>query len=634
MRTSLSWILGILALSAVSLNVAIAQEKVSTDQLGKSFEKLSFGNTESLKSVSNRKATVIVLLSFDCPVSNSYVSTLNDLAKEWAPKGVTFVGIAPNEEKENELNSKAKDFGLKFPVYRDPNFTIIEGLKATKTPEAFVLDSKHILRYRGRIDNSFHARLKKNNQTTEFDLVNAINDLVANKPVRVPATETVGCPVPVKESSERKVTTKLTFHKDMLPILQARCQECHRPGDVGPFSLLTYKQTVNWADDIKEYTQNKKMPPWKPGVGLPFRNERSMPEKEIAMIREWVDGGMPEGNPEDAPKTPKKFTTGWQLGEPDLILSADEDFHLGASGPDNFRCMVLPTGLTEDKFVVAYEIKPGTPQVVHHSLNFYDLTGKARELQAKAKAAAKPTDLDRGPGYSVGMGLGFIPSAADFKPGAPDPIKLIGGWAPGQVPTFMPDDTGYFIPKGADLVLQIHYHRVGKPEKDRTKIGLYFAKKPVKKPFHTLSVDGMPALTWIPANTTNHVKTGSLWVTEDCQVHSLLPHMHLLGKSVKMTMTSPEGVKTTLIDIPEWDYNWQETYWLKNPIDAKAWTRFDIEAVFDNSSSNPNNPNSPPKPVFRGEETTNEMLFGFLGATKDGPGRVRASRIPPPPKKD
>ena len=291
------------------------------------------------------KATVVVFLSFECPVSNSYAAPLAELAKEYVPKGVTFVGLCPCDLTPAEVEKQAKDFRLGFPIYKDSGFVATDALKAATTPEVFVLDRHSMLRYRGRIDNGYYARLKKNAQVTSHDLRNAVDDLLAGQSVRTPATPSVGCPI-VRERRAAAADAKVTYYRDVAPILQARCESCHRPGEVGPFALTTYKQAVNWADDIKEYTQDHKMPPWKPSEAVhAFATDRRISAKEIATLAAWADGGTPEGDPKDAPP-PTKFVDGWQLGQPDLVLTVPDDFTVGPSGDDLFRCFVLPTGLT------------------------------------------------------------------------------------------------------------------------------------------------------------------------------------------------------------------------------------------------------------------------------------------------
>lgn len=618
-----SWIVGL-----VFCGQTVAEHALVTDKLGKKIDMAALtdvdGKPMPVDALKDNKAVVVVFLSFECPVSNSYAVTLSEMHKKYSEKGVAFVAVSTSADRA-DVKKQAGEFKLPFPIYVDPKLDVADALKATTTPEAFLLDQHSVLRYRGRIDNAFSARLKKNSHTTEFDLINAIDETLAGKDVKTPATKPIGCPVPAKGAIAKPVTTKVTYYKDVLPILQNHCQECHRPDAVGPFALTSYRQAANWAEDIKTYTQEKKMPPWKPVAGAAFHNERTLPEEQIKTLAAWVDGGLPEGNPADAPK-PKEFVEGWQLGKPDLIVSVADEFTIGPSGRDMFRCFVLPTNLEEDKYIVGFEVKPGNNRVVHHTLNFWDTSGTARKMEQNAKEKAKASDQDHGPGYSSAMGVGFRAEPGKFGG--------FGGWAPGQMPRFLPEGTGYFLPKGADLVIQTHYHRDGKEEKDKLQIGLYFAKSKIEKPYQSLVVSGFSPIQFIPAGKADFVTRGAGIVNADCTLHSVMPHMHLLGRNVKVTMTPPGGSTQTLVQIDDWDYNWQETYWFKKPMEIKAGTKIEIEALFDNSEKNPNNPKSPPVIVFIGEQTTNEMLFGFLGATTDVKGQRLFARAGTAPKKE
>jgi hypothetical protein len=551
------------------------------------------------------KIAVVAFLSFECPVSNEVVRTLVDLAEKYRPRGVAFAGVAVNDDMTDaNLARHVKEFAVPFRVVADREHKYREAFQATATPEVFVLNAESQLRYRGRIDDTWSARLKKNSRPGRQDLKEALDELLADKPVSVAVTTPVGCLLP-GTATPSKPSTTVTYYRDVLPILQQHCQGCHRPGEVGPFALMNYRQAVNWASDIKEYTQNHKMPPWKPVAGPSFHNERRLTNRELATLATWVDGGTPEGDAKDAPP-PRSFVRGWQLGEPDLVLTVEGDFQLGPSGDDLFRCFVLPTRLAEDRYVTAIEVRPGNPRIVHHTLQFVDTSGQARKLQAEQK----PSGDDVGPGYTVGMGIGFPPRDGG-----------LGGWAPGQVPRYLPDGTGYFLPKGADVVLQVHYHRDGRAEKDRTSVGLYLNRTPIAKRFQGMVVPGR--FLMIPAGAEQHRVSGSMEVKQDCQLYTVMPHMHKLGKEIQVTMTPPDGDRVTLIGIRDWDYNWQETYFLKQPLSVKAGTRFDIEAIYNNTDKNPNNPFNPPRPVMFGQRTTNEMCLGFLGATSDTPGRIK-----------
>lgn len=606
-----------LLIAALFVVPARADNEPPNAKLGKKIDNVSFkaadGKTSALYDLKDKKAVVLVFLSFECPVSKSYSPILAELHKTYDPKGVAFIGLCPCDEGADHVAKMAAEYKIPFPVFKDDG-AIGDAVKAEVTPEAFLLEGPHFtLRYRGRIDDTWAARLKKKEKGGREDLKLAIDELLSGRGVSEPSTQPIGCPI----DREKKAPTSnaVTYHRDVLPILQKNCQGCHRPGEVGPFSLMTYKQASNWATDIKEYTKNKQMPPWKPTAGPAFRDERGMSSKDIETLASWVDAGAPEGDPKDAP-APRKFTDGWQLGKPDLVLSVPEDFNLAATGHDVFRCFALPTGLDEDKYVSAVEVRPGNTRIVHHALIFLDNAGRARQMEKSEKDREKKEDEpDHGPGYSVAMGVGFTPSGG------------MGGWAPGQVTRRLPDDTAYFLPKGSDVVLQLHYHRDGRAEKDRTQIGLYFTQKPAARRFQSLVVAGR--FLFIPPDVEDHEVKGSIWVEQDCDLHSVMPHMHMLGKSIKVSMTPPKGEAQTLVEIKDWDYNWQETYFFKDTISVKAGTRFDIEAHYDNSKKNPRNPFNPPKFVKIGEQTTDEMCFGFLGVTAEKPGRIKATRTAP-----
>jgi peroxiredoxin len=599
-------------------------DKPSTAQVGKKIANISFtdekGGTFMLHDLKDKKAIVLVFVSFDCPVSTGYSQVLAEMATEFGKQGVTFVGLTVNQDESRaEVAKQAKAWKLPFQIVLDKDYAAVDAVKAEFTPEVFVLDGNHVLRYRGRIDNTYYARLKKNPQVTQHDLRQVLSEIISGRPVSTKATLAIGCPI-VREVPAAPKVGNVTYYKDVLPILQNHCQECHRPGEVGPFSLMTYRQAVNWASDIKDFTQSKRMPPWKISAGMEFHNQRKLTAQEIAVLAAWVDNATLEGNPKDAPPA-KKFTQGWQLGTPDLVLTVGEEFQVGPTGNDVFRCFVLPTNLTEDKYVAAVEVRPGNPRVVHHALLAIDNNGQGRKLEKDQKDNPKKdphggNELDKGPGYYGGMGFGFLPTSS------------LGGWAPGQLARQLPDGTGIKLPKNSDVVMQMHYHRNGRTEKDKTQIGIYFSKKAVDKPFQGGVMMGL--FVAIPAGNAKFVVKGTSHVSEDLKLHSIMPHMHMLGKEIKVTMTPPDGKAALLFHIKEWDYNWQETYYFKEPLKLAAGTKLELEAVYDNTADNPHNPFKPPQTVTFGEQTTNEMCFVFLGGTSSRAGvRLPVSRLAP-----
>jgi hypothetical protein len=292
---------------------------------------------------------------------------------------------------------------------------------------------------------------------------------------------------------------------------------------------------------------------------------------------------------------PLTFNDDWVLGTPDLIVEPAEDFVIPAEGADIYRCFVIPTNLPADVSISAIEYRPGNRRVVHHVLSYIDTTGKARELDA----------ADPGPGYQCFSGPGV------------DIHGDLGGWAPGNEPSRLPDGVGRIMPKGGDVVMQVHYHPSGKAESDRTRIGLYFAKKPIKQALHWSAAVNFGLA--IPAGDPNFRSTCHWPVPVDCQALAVTPHMHRLGRDMTMTLTLPDGKTTVpLVRINAWDFGWQNTYYFREPVDLPKGSVLNVEAHFDNSAQNPSNPNSPPRPVKWGEATSDEMCIGFIGIVKKG----------------
>jgi hypothetical protein len=376
------------------------------------------------------------------------------------------------------------------------------------------------------------------------------------------------------------------------PILNANCVSCHRTGEIGPFALERYEDAKRWAANIVEVTQTKRMPPWKavPGHG-DFVGERRLTDAQVKTLKAWADAGAPAGDLKQTAPAPR-FAQGWMLGQPDLVLKMPQPWTVEADGKDLYRCFVLPTNLAQDVDVTAVEVRPGNKSVVHHVLIYVDTQGRARQ-----KDAAEP-----GFGYTSFSGPGFTPDGE------------MGGWAPGNLPRHLPDGIGRPLPAGSDVILQVHYNPSGKQEQDATQIGLYFAKKPVAKRLRTFPV---VAPVNIPAGEANHKTRATFPIPFDAQAITVMPHMHLLGRTIKMDVTAPDGATRPLIAINDWDFNWQDTYTYQQPVRLPKGGTITLEATYDNSTSNPRNPHSPPQPVRWGEKTTDEMCIGFIGYVVD-----------------
>ncbi|VTS04434.1 ascorbate-dependent monooxygenase [Tuwongella immobilis] len=391
-----------------------------------------------------------------------------------------------------------------------------------------------------------------------------------------------------------------TFTKDVAPILWNHCASCHRPGEIGPFPLLTYQDAAKRAKFLVDVTESRRMPPWKPAPGHgKFQDERRLGDAELATLAKWAQAGAPEGDAKDLPKMPS-FPEGWQLGTPDLILKMPESFTVPAEGRDLLQCFVIPMGLQKDQMVAAWEFRPGNRKVVHHAILYTDHTGQAR-LRDR---------LDPKPGYQSFGGPGILPSGG------------LGGWAPGSTPRFLPDGTGKFLRNGSDLVLQIHYHPNGKEEIDQSQVGIYFVKKPVKTIVGGIALRSRNIL--IPPGKADYtIRTESDPLPADAYAIGIAPHMHYIGKSVKVTAHKPDGSEESLLWIPEWDFNWQGAYAYEKPVKLPKGTVVKLEAIYDNSENNPFNPSHPPKLVKWGEQTTDEMCLLGIPIITDSTADLR-----------
>ncbi len=404
----------------------------------------------------------------------------------------------------------------------------------------------------------------------------------------------------VRASQARATSTNPTFTETIAPIVYANCVTCHRPGEVAPFSLITYEDVVKKGKQIARVTESKFMPPWHAVHGYgEFVGERSLSDAQIATIATWVKNGMPRGDDSRMPKLPVFAPDGWRLGQPDLILEMPVGFDLPASGPDVFRNFVIPTKLTEDKWVRGIEFRPSARKVVHHAL-FAQVAGGS--LAARDGADGRP-------GFG---GMGAVGVVND-RGGS----RSLGGWAVGATPMMFPEGIAARLPKGADFLLQMHFHLSGKPETEKSQIGIYFADKAPNKDVFSVELPamfGVGAGIDIPPGETGFTIRDSFTLPGDVSIYSAIAHAHYLAKEMKATATLPDGSTRPLLWIPDWDFNWQDTYVYKKPVTLPKGTRLDVTITYDNSAENPRNPITPPRRALWGEQSFDEMGtvgFGF-----------------------
>jgi hypothetical protein len=536
------------------------------------------GNRRPLHGFTGHQAIVLAFLGADCPVANLYAPGLIQLEQRYRPKKVQFLAIYPNEHEDlDQVAAHASDRDLPFPVLKDFGQKLADLAGVTRVPTVVVLDRDFTLRYRGRIDDQYGVASRRL-RATRADLGAALDEVLAGKKVSVPKTEADGCLL--DRAGQQPVRAEVTFTRDVAPILQNRCQSCHRPGQSAPFPLMTYEDAVKRAAMIREVTTQRRMPPWHadPRFGH-FANERRLTSREIETLASWVLGGKKRGEAKDLPK-PVAWAEGWVHGKPDLVLTMPEEFTVPAAGVLPYKNWIIETNFKEDRWVRMAEARPGNPAVVHHVVAYILLPGQ------------------RGPVSADGN------------------LSILVGWAPGDLGLVCPPDTAVRVPKGARLRLEMHYTPIGKVVKDRSSIGITFAPKP---PHFELLLNEFANMAFeVQPHSPHHKAEAFLRFPADARILSFTPHMHWRGKDYRYEAIYPDGKRVTLLSVPRWDFNWQSVYRFREPLKMPKGTRLHAVAHWDNSVNNPLNPD-PSKKVRFGLQTWEEMMVGFVAYVWERP---------------
>ena len=544
---------------------------------------------------------VLVFLDTACPVATRYVPTLNKLHGDARANGVALYGVLSNPAITWQASADfVEDFGVTFPVILDSTGDLALRLGPRVMSESFVISTADRIVYRGRIDDRFAAVGKLRTRISSHDLRTVVEAMAGGSQPQPYETEAVGrfhhdwSRIGANGTGPGAVT----YTRHIAPLLEANCVECHRQGGIAPFSLEGYDNAKRWHRMVSFMTGERLMPPWRavPGFGA-FRDARRLSDHQIALLASWSESGARRGDSSDTMPASVRSSSKWRLGEPDLVLSMPEPFRVPADGEDIYRYFVIPTGFAEDKVVTALEFSPGDANVVHHANYLMDYGGRARAEDAK----------DDEPGFSV-FGTGAF---LDYNAWG------IGGWTPGADPYVLDKGLGMWLPKGGDLVLEVHYHLNGKATTDRSEVGFYFAKVPVSR-----YVDGVVIGTQnlrIPPGEENYWRRFSMTVPSGMTLTDVTPHMHFLGREFIAIATLPDGSETPLIRIADWDFRWQNTFAYREPVHLPAGSRIDAWMRYDNSADNPQNPAVEPETVTWGWETTDEMSELWIGFVPDSP---------------
>ena len=547
--------------------------------------------SRSLNDFKDRKAFVLVFSTTSCPLVQRYWPALNRLEKDYRDKGVQFLAVnVGDDDPITAVAAQAVRHEAEFPFVKDFDAVCAGKLGVKRVPEVVVLDADRKLRYRGRIGDQYRIGGARP-APTRHDLKEALDAVLAGKPVAVPETTVDGCLVTRTEISAPK--TPLTYAEHVAPILRKHCVECHRPGTSAPFALLTYEQAAAKANTIAEVVREQRMPPW---YGAPdhvdFINRRGLSAKEREALRQWVKGGRQRGDDGKLPPLDLPRPDAWRIGEPDRVLDAP-CHELPAEGLIPYKYVFLPYVFQEDTWVAAAQIRPDNPRVLHHCNMAY-----------------------------VRLGEQFAIS------------NFITGTVPGGDAMTLEKGVAYHIPKGSLLVLQVHYITTGKPEKCKIRVGFKYASGMIQKQlrFSYLATTRYS----IPPGAPAHRVSTSRVLSCDAEGVGLFSHMHLRGRDMTFKAHYSDGKSETLLVTPNFNFDWQLAYrWAPGAKKLPKGTRLECVAHYDNSAFNPFNPD--PKATVRdGQQTFNEMMNGFvfyldadeqLGLEIDGKtGRVKTKK--------
>lgn len=544
------------------------------------------GQEWKLADAADSELVVFAFLGTECPLAKLYGPRLQQLQEQFGDQ-VAFVGVNANKQDSlTEIGFYVESAGIRFPVLKDVGNKLADLLEAERTPEVVVLDRQQNVVYRGRIDDQYTPGLSAS-AARERHLAVALQQHLNGQTVSKPRTEAVGCYIGrVKNATP---TGAITYTKHIAPIINANCLECHRDGQIAPFSLASYEDIQGWEDTMLEVMEQGRMPPWYADAdhGV-FSNDARLSAEEKKLLRQWVANGMPKGDPADLP-TPPQFATGWRLEGPEEdidvipIYETEQDaFQVPAEGIVDYKYFEVDPGWTEDKYVVAAEARPDNLSVVHHIIAYI----------------IEPGDRER------------------------RRRRMLVGYAPGSLPQVLEEGRAIHVKAGSKLLFEMHYTPNGSPQKDRSFIGLkYTEKENVKR-----TLNGWAAAETefrIPARDKNYRVPAEVTVPGNQLLLDLTPHMHLRGKKFKYTLIRKDGLEEPLLNVPNYDFNWQLTYKLAEPVLLKKGDRILCEAWYDNSSENlalhARKPGVPDQhqatydaAVEWGDQSFEEMMIGFF----------------------
>lgn len=528
------------------------------------------GLVRSLDDFGKPRAYVFVFTTTQCPLVRKTIPKLSALEQEWTPRGVQFVAVNVGlQDTLRDMAGQAIELEAVFPFVKDADHSIARAMGVDRTPTVVVLDDQRRMVYRGRVDDQLRLGGDRP-EATRADLARALSDLLDGRPIDVAETPVDGCLISTPVTAFEGPPPE--FHRDIVPILHARCIRCHREAGGAPFALTDYASVVGHAEMIAEVVTDERMPPWyaHPKIGK-FKNDPSLTRKERDTLLHWVRAGRPEGAAADSPPAPEFDQSGWRIGKPDLVVKMLEEHTIPATGYVDYRHLALPYVFLNETWLEAVEIRPDNPAVVHHCNMAY----------VTSKGAGEETFI-----------TGYVPGG--------QPMDLSG----------FENGLAFHIPKFAGLGLQIHYTTTGKPERCRISVGFRFPRRPVQKQLRHVLLD--PHRIRIAPGHGAFPISSEKTLDRDISLLGMFAHMHLRGKDMTFYAHVPDQPRETLLQIPNYNFEWQLAYELEpGSKRLPKGTRIQAIAHYDNSAFNPYNPD-PQRTVPYGLQTYDEMFNGYV----------------------
>lgn len=534
------------------------------------------GEFHELYYYGDAKAVVLYTQGNGCSTVRGDMPALKSIRSSFKEKGVEFFMINANEKEDREsILEEAEAHDIEFPILMDKTQLATEALQIHKTGEAILLNPESwTVSYRGPVSNLEEAI------EAQFN-----GELLAENYIQTSAGSPIRLQHPDKAAFEN-----ISYAHDVAPIIQEKCARCHVEGGIAPFAMDSYETVEGWSHMIREVLRTKRMPPWHadPHYGV-FEDDLSLSKEELQTIVHWIDAGATNDAEEDPLAEKKTYAKKWTLGEPDIVVQLNKE-EIPATGILDYRYQELEIDIEEDVWATAGQVIAGNDEVLHHVI------------------------------VSLIYPDGFVEPIDRRSPWIDG---LFMGWAPGQGAEKFPHNTGRILPKGSKLHFQLHYTTNGKAQSDQSTIGIYTTNKaPEKEFFQVGAVEGDIKL--LPNEF--YENSAKYRFDEEVTLYSVLPHMHYRGKQMTYVALYPNGERETLLNVPNYNFNWQRTYWLKEPKTLPARTVVYVDAVFDNTARNTFNP-APEKTVYFGDYSFDEMLVGFMSFHYGKPSRPDSKKI-------